>query len=197
MGDRFGSWFPLVLLGFVAALTFWLDRVVQPPGRSLSSIVRHDPDYVVDGLSAVRTDQQGRVKDTLRAQKMTHYPDDDVTVLEAPRLMTYAEDRTPVSVTSRNALMSGNGENVYFENEVRVVRAATGKDGELVLETEYLHVIPDANTAKTDRPVTIRNAAGVVTASGLELNSETRVLKLQGRVKGVFEPAGRPARNAR
>lgn len=193
MGDRFGGVFPLVLLGFLAAITFWLDRIVQPPTRSLSTIVRHDPDYIVDGLSAVRMDQLGRVKHTLRAQKMTHYPDDDVTLLVAPKLMTYAEDRAPVSVTSRDALMSGNGENVYFEHDVRVVRAATAKEAELVLETEYLHVIPDDNIAKTNRPVTIRNASAVVTASGLELNSETRVLKLEGRVKGVFQPA----RNAR
>jgi lipopolysaccharide export system protein LptC len=197
MGDRWGSWFPLVLLGFVAALTFWLDRLVQPQAGARSSTVRHDPDYIVDGLSAVRMDTQGRVKHTLHAQKMTHFPDDDMTVLVAPKLMTYAEDRAPVSVTSRDAMMSANGENVYFENEVRVVRAATGNEGELVLETEYLHVIPDANTAKTDRPVTIRNPSAVVTASGLELNSETRVLKLQGRVKGVFDPPAKPARNAR
>lgn len=197
MGDRHGSWFPLVLLAFVAGLTFWLDRLVQPPARALSSIVRHDPDYIVDGLSAVRMDEQGRVKHTLRAVKMTHFPDDDATVLESPKLMTYAEGRAPVTVTSRQALMSANGENVFFENDVRVVRSATAQDSELVLETDYLHVIPDANTAKTDRAVTIRNAAAVVTASGLELNSETRVLKLQGRVKGVFEPSGGPARNAR
>jgi lipopolysaccharide export system protein LptC len=197
MGNRSESWFPLVLLGFVAALTFWLDRVAQPPTPGVAGIVRHDPDYIVNGLSALRMDKEGRVKDTLHAQKMTHFPDDDVTVLDAPKLMTYAQDRAPVTVTSQQAHMSGNGENVYFEKDVRVVRAATGKDGELVLETEYLHVIPDANVAQTDKPVTVRNAGAVVTASGLELNSETRVLKLQGRVKGVFEPPGKSAPNAR
>ena len=197
MGDRWGSWFPLVLLAFVAGLTFWLDRLVQPQTPGLSSTVRHDPDYIVDGLSAVRMDEQGRVKHTLRAEKMTHFPDDDVTLLLAPKLMTYAQDRAPVSITSREALMSGNGENVYFEHDVRVVRAAIGNQGELVLETPYLHVIPDANLAKTDKPVTIRNAAGVVTASGLELNSETRVLKLQGRVKGVFDPSRKAASDGR
>jgi lipopolysaccharide export system protein LptC len=163
----------------------------------VSGIVRHDPDYIVDGLSAVRMDQHGRVKHTLRAEKMTHFPDDDATVLLSPKLMTYAEDRAPVSITSREALMSGNGENVYFEHDVKVVRAAIGNQTELVLETPYLHVIPDANLAKTDRPVTIRNAAGVVTASGLELNSETRVLKLQGRVKGVYDPSRKAASDAR
>jgi lipopolysaccharide export system protein LptC len=195
MSDRFGSLFPLVLLAFLAALTFWLDRVVQPPARPGSSTVRHDPDYIVDGLSAVRMDHEGRIKHTLNAQKMTHFPDDDVTMLVQPKFVTYGEGRAPVTVTSREAHMSGNGENVYFEQDVRVVRAPTGAQSELVLETEYLHVIPDDNIAKTDRAVTISNAAAVVKASGLELNSETRVLKLQGRVKGVYNQPG--ARNAR
>ena len=189
MIDRVGGWFPFVLLAVLAASSFWLERFVQPPRLPGSGAARHDPDYIVDGLSAVRMDEQGRVKHTLRAQKMTHFPDDDVTVLVQPRFVTYADGKAPVTVTSRDAHMSGNGENVYFENDVRVARAAIANQSELTLETAYLHVIPDANVAKTDRAVTIRNAAGVVNASGLELNSETRILKLQGRVKGVYQPA--------
>jgi lipopolysaccharide export system protein LptC len=197
MTDRFGGLFPLVLLAFLAALTFWLDRVIRPADTAGASTVKHDPDYIVDGLSAVRMDEQGRVKHTLHAQKMTHFPDDDVTVLVQPRFVTYGEGRAPVTVTSRDAHMSGNGENVYFENDVRVVRAPVANQSELVLETSYLHVIPDDNLAQTDRPVTIRNATAVVNASGLELNSETRVLKLQGRVKGIYQRSGLPSRDAR
>lgn len=188
MKDRFGGWFPIVLLAVLAGLTFWLDRIVQPPTRASNQTIKHDPDYIVDGLSAVRMDPEGRVQHTLRARKMTHFPDDDVTELVEPRFITYSEDHSPIIVTSRNAHMSGNGENVYFENAVRVVRAADEKESELVLETDYLHVIPDANIARTDRPVVIHNASGSVSASGLELNSETRILNLQGRVKSTFEP---------
>ena len=187
MGDRFGGWFPLLLLAVLAAASFWLDRAVQPPAGTGTTRASDDPDYFVDGLSAVRMDAQGRVKHTLRARKMTHYPEDDVTMLVDPRFVTYAESAAPVTVTSRHARMSGNGENVVFEDNVRIVRAPHGNRTELVVETSYLHVIPDANIAKTDRPVTIRDATGVVAASGLELNSETRVLKLQGRVKSTFE----------
>ncbi len=197
MSDRFGAWFPFLLLALLAGLTFWLDRIVQPPTAAHSSEVRHDPDYIVDGLSAVRMDPQGRVKHTLLARKMTHFPDDDMTFLVAPKFVTYSEGRAPVTVTSREAHMSGNGENVYFENDVRVVRAPVAAQTELVLETDFLHVIPDRNIARTDKPVTIRNAAAVVHASGLELNSDTRVLNLQGRVKAVFDHTGTARRSAR
>jgi lipopolysaccharide export system protein LptC len=190
MNERFGGWFPLVLLAVLAGLTFWLDRVVQPPAGPRPLPPRDEPDYIVDGLSAMRMDRSGRVKHTLRAQRMTHFPEEDLTVLVSPRLVTYGEGRVPVTITSKHARMSGNGENVYFEDDVRVVRAPEGKLSELVLETSYLHVIPDANIAKTDKPVTIKDATAVVEASGLELNSETRVLELQGRVRGTFEARG-------
>jgi lipopolysaccharide export system protein LptC len=190
MSERYTGWLALVLLGLLAALTFWLERVAQPPAVPQSRSVRHDPDYIVDKLFATRMDQQGRVKHTLHAAKMTHFPDDDVTLLAEPRLVIYSEDRAPVTVTSREARMSGNGENVYFERQVRVVRAPHGDQSELVLDTEYLHVMPEDNIAKTDRPVTIRNANTIINASGLELNSETRFLELHGRVSGTYEPAG-------
>ena len=187
MTDRFAGSFPLLLLAVLAAMTFWLDRVVQPPEPAVEPSTA-EPDYIVDGLSAMRMDRDGRIKHTLRAEKMTHYPDNDTTLLVAPRFVTYRENHAPVVVTAKHARMSGNGENVYFEDDVRVVRAQEAHRPELVLETSFLHVIPEANVAKTDQPVTIRDATAVVTASGLELNSETRVLNLQGRVKGTFDP---------
>src|SRR5215216_2065143 len=101
MTERFSSWFPLLLLAVIAALSFWLDRLVQPPAGPAEHESKGEPDYIVNGLSAVRMDRQGRVKHTLRAQKMTHFPDDDMTLLVSPKLMTYAEDRAPVTVTSR------------------------------------------------------------------------------------------------
>jgi lipopolysaccharide export system protein LptC len=184
--DRSGGWFIPALLVGLAALTFWLDRIAQPvttPTREVSNL---DPDYIVDGLSASAMDATGRLTHTLHAQKMTHFPDEDLTVLVEPRLVSYSAGEAPVTITSREARMSPNGENVYFEREVRVVRAPTATESELVVLTNFLHVIPDAKIAQTDQPVTIRDANLLVNASGLELNSETRVLKLHGRVKGTL-----------
>ncbi len=192
MIDRFGGLFPLLLLAVLAALTFWLDRAVQPPATARPGNPKGEPDYIVDGLSAARMDKNGKVRHTLLAKKMTHFAEEDMTMLVEPTFVTYADGGAPLTVTSRQAQMSGNGENVYFQDQVRVVRAPHLARSELVLETNYLHVIPDQHIARTDRPVTIRDASVVVAASGLELNSETRVLKLHGRVKGTYQ-----ARDAR
>jgi len=64
------------------------------------------------------------------------------------------------------------------------------------VRTAFLHVIPDENIARTDRTVTITDAATTVTAVGLELNSDTRVIKLLSNVRGTYDPnkAPRPAK---
>jgi len=65
------------------------------------------------------------------------------------------------------------------------------------MSTAFLHVIPDQNLARTDRAVTITDAATVVTAVGLELNNETRVLKLLSNVRGTYDPSKAPRREGK
>lgn len=186
MNERLTTWMPLLLLAFLAALTFWLDRAVQPPALTRDVAARHDPDYVVEKLTALRMDPAGRVRQTLYAEKMTHYPDDDTTFLERPRLVAHNVGKAPVTISSREALVSGDGESVHFRHDVRVVRAPFQNASEMVMTTSYLNVIPDQDIARTDQPVRITDANTVVDAVGLELNSDTRVLKLQSRVRGTY-----------
>ena len=192
MLERLTGLFPFLLLAAIAALTFWLDRYMQPLPRPADGATRHDPDYIVEKLSAVRTNEAGVAVYTLAATRMVHYPDDDTTHLTRPRLVSYRSAQAPLTITSNDALVSSNGENVYFRDDVKVTRAAYGNNSEMVMRTTFLHVIPDDSIAKTDRPVTITDAATVVEAVGLELNSETRVLKLHSRVRGTYDPNKAP-----
>lgn len=190
--NRILRWFPLLLLGALAALTFWLDQTAQP-GQKPSGKARHDPDYIVDRIVAKRFAPNGEIKHTLHAERMVHYADDDSTHLVAPRFVSYATVRAPVTITSRTAVVSSEGENVYFEGDVRASRAAYADRSELVLQTTYLHVIPDKHLARTDRAVTITDAHTVAHAIGLELNSETRTVNFLSQFRGTYHD---PARSA-
>ena len=196
MLERLTTWFPFALLVGLAALTFWLDRVVQPAQPPSQMAGRHDPDYIVDKLKAARTNETGAVIYTLAAERMVHYPDDDTTVLTLPRFVSLRSKQAPVTITAREGLLSSNGENVYFKEDVTVTRAAYADRSEMVMRTTWLHIIPDDNVAKTDRPVTITDAATVVNAVGLEMNSDTRVLKLHSRVRGTYDPNLAPKKSA-
>jgi len=187
VNDKLTAWFPLLLLAVLAAMTFWLDRAVQPQAITSNGLTRHEPDYIVNNLSAIRTSADGNLRDTLNAEKMIHYPDDDSTHLQMPKLVSLASPKAPMTITSREALVSKDGENVFFKDNVRVTRAAYDDRSELVMETSYLHVIPKMDIAQTDQPVTITDANTIVKSIGLELNNKTRILKLLSRVRGTYE----------
>lgn len=183
--NRLSQIFPLLLLAVLAALTFWLDQAVQQGDKSAEN-VRADPDFIIDNIVARRLDVNGNVKHTLYASRMTHFPHDDSTHLVSPRFISNASANVPVTITSRTARVSSGGENVYFEDDVRVVRAPYGNRTEMALETSFLHVIPDSHIARTDRPVTITDAHTVATAIGLELNSETRIVNFLSQFRGTY-----------
>lgn len=193
MTRGFTAWFPILLLAMLAAVTVWLDQQVQPvePGRSGKA--RHDPDFVVENFSATRVGLDGAPRYTLSARRMTHYPDDDTTELDAPRLVSFQGPRVNMTATSKTALLSSNGENAYLSDDVRLVRVAYADKSELTMRTTWLHVIPDDNIAKTDKPVQIQDANTLITSVGLEFNNETRILKLLSNVRGRYEKP-KPAR---
>jgi lipopolysaccharide export system protein LptC len=193
---RLTAFFPLALLASLAALTFWLDRMVQQGPQASQAASRHDPDYMVDKLNAARTNEAGVVVYTLAAERMVHFPDDDTTVLKQPRFVSLRSKQAPVTITAREGLVSSNGENVYLKDDVKVTRAAYAGRSEMVVRTTYLHIIPDDNIAKTDKPVTITDAATIVNAVGLELNNETHVLKLFSQVRGTYDPNLAPKKDA-
>ncbi len=191
--QRLTAWFPVAMLAILAAVTVWLDHEVQPPEAGVDSKARHDPDYVIENFSATRIGTDGRPQHTLHAKRMAHFPDDDSTHLDAPRLVSFRGKIEALTVTAKTALLSSNGENAYLSDEVRLVRAAREGNSELIMETTWLHVMPEAHLAQTDREVRISDANMLITAVGLELNSETRVLKLLSNVRGRYEK-NRPAR---
>lgn len=187
MTQRLTTWFPLVLLAMVAAVTVWLDRQVQPPESNASARTRHDPDYIVDNFTVTRVGPDGAVRYRLNARRMQHYPDDDTTLLDAPRLVNYRGGNVTVTATAKTATLSSHGDNAYLNDDVRLVRSAYGKRSELVVQTTWLHIIPDDGIAKTDRPVRIQDATTLITSNGLEFNNETRIIKFLSNVRGRYE----------
>lgn len=184
---RLSSWFPLALLIALAAVAFWLEYAVQPPIVGGNGTLRHEPDYTIENFSALRMNDDGHPLYTLAADKLIHYPDDDTSHLQEPNFVHYDPETAPLSITSETALVTRDGENAYFSDDVRVVREPFAGSSQLVITTDYLHVIPDRNFAKTDKPVTIVDANTTINAVGLEFDNEARTVKLLSRVNGRYE----------
>lgn len=196
MTDRLVNWSPLILIALLASLTFWLDRKVQPPPRLADGSSRHDPDFIVEGFSAVKMNADGSRRYALSAKRMVHYPDNDSTDLELPKLVYFDYQRAPVTVRSDTAQATEGGDEVFFHGDVQVVRSAYETNSELGIFTSFLHVIPDQDLAKTDRPVRMVEGKSTASSIGLEFDNRTRQVRLLSQVKVSYETPKRSHRKA-
>jgi lipopolysaccharide export system protein LptC len=190
--DRLAGWLPILILGGLAALTYWLDAQVRDPGPGRDGSGRHDPDMFAEGVRAVELDADGRPTQRLSAARARHYPDDGTVEFEGPKLSVTRPDQPSFTIEAQRARISGDRENAYFEGSVRALREprpGSGDDARLTLATEYLHVIPKQDRAQTDKPVTIEEGRGIIRATGLVLDNASKTLKLKSEVRGTMQPS--------
>ena len=140
--SRARYWLPLVPLFGLLGATYWLNQQVLPEPAKPDSSKRHDPDAIVENFSATRLNEQGVPSFVMAATKMLHYPDDDSTTLEAPRITMLSVGQPAIHATAKRGIISSKGDEVFLHDNVEVLREASAQQDQLTLQTEYLHIIP-------------------------------------------------------
>jgi len=177
--------FPLVLVGLLAALTFWLERAANPDDPERKAQKRHDPDYIISQIDVRHFNASGGLKQSLLAETMTHYPDDDSTQIAKPQLTYYLENNT-TQLLSNTAQVSHDNKQVFLRGEVKLIKPPQNGLLATVLHTETLTVFPDDDIAQSNARVTITRGDSVVSGDSINYNGHTSIAILAGRVKGTF-----------
>jgi lipopolysaccharide export system protein LptC len=188
IASRARYWLPLVPLFALLGATYWLNQQVLPEPAKPDNSKRHDPDAIVENFSATKLNEQGAPSFVMAATKMLHYPDDDSTTLEAPRITMLSVGQPAIHAVAKRATISSKGDEVFLHDAVEVLREASAQQDKLTLQTEYLRIVPDQDLATTDRAVTIVDAHNIVHATGMEMDNKTRTLKLLSQVKSEHVP---------
>jgi len=186
---RVRYWLPVLPLLALLGATYWLNKQAQPEAVKLDSNARHDPDSIVENFSAVKFNKEGTPYFIMSAARMIHYPDNDSTTLETPRLTLLAEDSPPLLATAESGSISRKGDELLLQGGVEVLRDSALIQDQLKLQTESLVINPDHDLASSDKAVTITEAQTTVNAIGLELNNKTRTIKLLSNVRSEYVPS--------
>lgn len=188
MNYRSAFWFPIGLLALLAGLSLWLQYAVQSPGTTGPGSDKHVADYIVENFHATRYDVTGRPENTLSARSTRHFVDDDSTRLEMPRFTAVDGQNGSINIRSESGQVSSKAEKVTFTGKVVLVRDLHDAQGPLTLTTNYLEIFPKQDLMRTDRPVQVRGKHLAIDAGGLQLNNQTRELRLTRGVKTYYEP---------
>lgn len=180
-------WLPLAIIAILVLLTTWLGQLADAPKATSERVIGHEPDYFVEDFRAVAFDPAGAPRYRLSALRMTHFMDDDSTALEAPHFTREERGRARVVVRSLRGQVSPDGDNVYFEGDVRMMQERPAGQPPLEVETEFLHVQPDRELIQTDRAVRLKEGVSQMSGAGMTADGKSRTLAISGRVKGVYE----------
>lgn len=187
--DRLRAWAVLLPPVLLLGAAYWLSQQVLPLPPGSDSNKRHDPDFIVDKFSATTLSTEGKPRFIIAAQQMRHYPDNDTTLLDAPRLTSLPPDSPALYAYANNGTVSGKGDEIFLHDEVKLVRTASATQSEMVFSTTYLHVVPDRDLAETDQAVTLVDAHNRINAVGMQLDNKARLIKLLARVNSEHDLA--------
>lgn len=177
--------FPILLLVALGALTLWLERATQLDNGQNNGKFRHDPDFMVENFTVRRFAADGMLQNTLTARKMVHFPDDDSTDVDAPRVL-FNRGPQPVRLSSNTAWVSKDGKEVKLKGDVRYIRPGLNGAPETAIATAEMTLLPDDELAHSDVPVTITQGQTIVTGSGLDADNKAKLATLRGPVRGII-----------
>ncbi|HEY0664743.1 MAG TPA: LPS export ABC transporter periplasmic protein LptC [Gallionella sp.] len=187
--SRVRHWLPVLPLLGILAGTYWLNQQSLPePGRQ-GSKESGDPDAIMENFSAMQLSKEGLPRFTIAADRLQHYPVDDRTTLDAPRVTIVSPGQPVINSTAKRGAISGKGDEVFLYDDVMVLRGAYTDRPELRVDTEYLHIVPGKDLIDTDKAIRIVEGSKTLHATGLQIDNNARTFKLLSNVRSTYVPA--------
>jgi len=174
---------PVIILAILVLFTFWLDQSIQQPKKRYDTDQTKNPDYVIENLSGIQMVYAQAAERHFTAKILKHYPVTNVSALEHVHF-THNQTNTPtLNIVADSAELSKGNEDIYLFGNVNVVRGDEANKDIVTMVTDSLHLVPDQEIVKTDRPVTITKMNTIVNSVGMQLNNKTGIIELHSKVK--------------
>lgn len=162
------QWLLGIVFALLGAVAWWqlqrqpVEDASRPPRPRL-------PDYTVRHFSAVETDASGKPSRHLVAEELRHYPNENISELDQPRMELYETEGPPWLARARGGTVFPGGDRVRLSGDVQLDRAADQTTRPTHLETEQIDILREQGLAETDLPVRIRSDGDSVSANGMRL----------------------------
>jgi len=198
IGRALLSLMPLILMGTLTLVTFWLVQKVTPPEKSSLERVRlHEPDYIINDGALSALNEFGNTKYRILGKKVIHYDDASIDIL-MPRMRFFQLDKAPVTVKSDAGHLDGDLTILDLIDNASIFRpaqAATASQAatlRMLASSAYFKVLINDDIIETNRPITLEQGMSIMhSTEGGKFNNVEQSMTLLGQVKGRIERAPR------
>ena len=190
---------PLILMGALTLLTFWLVQKNTPPEKSTIERVRlHEPDYTIKNGALSALNELGNTKYRILGNKVTHYDDDASIDIPTPRMRLFQTDKAPVTVKSDTGHLDGDLTILDLFDNASIFRPAQAASASqpatlrMLASSSYFKVLINDDIIETNRPITLEQGMSIMNSTeGGIFNNVEQSMVLTGQVKGRIERAPR------
>lgn len=188
---------PMLIIVLLALGTWWLaSNTPSAAPQAQARPVKHEADYFMRNFALKNFESTGQLKSELLGAEGRHFPDTDVLEIDDVRMRSFAKGQL-TTATAKRAYSNGDGSEVQLVGNAVIVReGTTGADSSvrprMEFRGEFLHAFRNVELVKSHKPVTIIRGTDQFVADSLQFDNIGRVLELQGRVKGTFNPRTKP-----
>ncbi len=186
---------PLILMGTLTLLTFWLVKKNTPAEKSAIERVRlHEPDYIIRNGALSALNEFGNTKYRVLGKKVTHYDDDASIDIETPRIRLFPPEKSPVTVKADTGHLDGDLTILDLMNNAEIFRppqAASATEParpRMLARSSYFKVLINDDIIETDKPITLEQGVSVMhSTEGGVFNNVEQSMVLSGQVRGRIE----------
>ena len=179
----------LALLLLIVIGTGWfLDK--QVGSQRPASVSATGPDSFIEDIDLTVMDENGHLQYRVRAEHMTHFPNEDLLRLRRPDINIIRTDGTVWHIKSERGETTTAGDRLWLLGEVDIHRPETATGGAIHVVTSDLLVKPEEELAETEHAVTITGKRYVINAIGMNADFRTGTLELLSGVRGTIHGTG-------
>lgn len=201
--DRLAIYLPLVLMGLLSLLTYWMVRIT--PALTEPEEVRpavHEVDFYMRGARVKTYDKDGGLQAQLSGAEMRHYGDNEAVEIDQPRWQSTAPDGRLTLATARRAISLGDGSEVQLMGDAVVVRQAwaaprSTAQPRMEYRSEYLHIFARDDRVESHLPVRFFSGRDEFGADSFRYDHLGRTIELEGRATARLLPRASASSAAR
>jgi len=186
---------PLLLMGGLTLLTFWLVQKNTPlPINVIERPRLHEPDYTLKNGALSYLNEQGKTKYRILGKELIHYDDDASIDIIQPRMRSFQPNKAPVTVRAKRGHIDGDLSVLDLYDNVEIYRPPqsaneTQKANPYMLaKSSYFQVLINDDIIKTDKPVELEQGLSFMQSNaGGIFDNVQQSMQLLGTVKGRIE----------
>lgn len=177
---------PLLLLAVLSRN--WVEEPDSVSDEATIDMVASQADYYLEAFETRKLDGQGQPEYTVTGDALSHFPEDDRSVIIKPRLVMYRETHI-WTMDSPEGVLTPDPETFRLSGDVKMVRKPRNNNpnNQISLATRDVMVRTEENTVHTDQPVTVSSENWNLRSIGLESDIDAGTLILLSNVTARYE----------